>query len=696
MLRQHVAALRGIGPRKAEILADELGIVTIEDLIYFKPRCYLDRSSIKPIKDCFVNETVTVIGTIIEKRIVGRNRKFFEVSVSDDTDTLSGVFFGGHRYFDKLFNQGDQVSFSGKISFYKNKQMVHPEFDFLDAASSIQSINTGRIVPMYRSTEKLRGAGFDSRGFRRVISQAIELFSESIKEPLEESVLRRHNLVGLRDALKAVHFPRTMHEIDEARKRIAFNELFFLQYYLALSRRAIVEDIRESGEPMDLGVFNDALKMLPFTLTGDQSRALDEIKDDILSPVPMNRMLQGDVGSGKTVVALLSACVAEARRAQTAFMAPTEILASQHYHTARTVLGDGISMALLTGSTDKEERGRILRGLADGSIRLLIGTHALIQDAVRFKELGLIIIDEQHRFGVQQRGELREKGLRTDLLVMTATPIPRSLSLTLYGDLDLSVIRQKPADRIPVKTLALPLSRIDGVYRSLERYIGQGRQAYYVLPLIEESEKVDLKSATEVYRHLKEKIFPTRRVVLLHGRMKQDEKDRIMDDFNRGDIDILVTTTVIEVGIDVANATVIVIEHAERFGLSQLHQLRGRVGRSSLQSFCVLIYPDETQEESMMRIRVIVENSDGFAIAEEDLKIRGAGEMLGLKQHGRSGGFEFADLARDYELIVAAKKEAFDAASSLGNSRDMLESIRLNPETWMEGMRVTRILSILT
>jgi ATP-dependent DNA helicase RecG len=698
VLQESVGILKGIGPKRAAVLAEELGIETIEDLLYFRPRRYLDRSSIKAISDCFVNETVTVIGTIRHTRLAGRNRRFLEVTVDDGTDTVTGIFFGGVRYFQKIFNEGDQVCFSGKITFYKLKQMVHPDFDFFDASSntsSISAINTGRIVPLYRSSEGLGAAGFDSRGFRRIIRQAIDLYAESIPDPIEEPVLIRHNLIGLREALVAIHFPENSGMIESARKRIAFNELFFLQYYLALSRRAMGDASGKKARIYDSKIFRAVASRLPFSMTDDQKQALEQIQSDMLSPVPMNRMLQGDVGSGKTVVALLAACIAIGNGQQAALMAPTEILASQHYSTAREMLGEDVSVAILTGSTESDERLRVYRGLADGSIALVVGTHALIQAAVEFRDLGLIIIDEQHRFGVAQRAALRDKGYLSDLMVMTATPIPRSLSLTIYGDLDLSVIRQKPASRITVKTMSFPESRLPGVYRSIDRYIDQGRQVYYVLPLVEESEKVDLKSAKEVFEKLTGEIFPKRRIALLHGRMKQDEKDRVMGGFAGGTTDILVTTTVIEVGIDVANAAVIVIEHAERFGLSQLHQLRGRVGRGTHQSFCVLVYPDDIQEEARKRIEVVVANDDGFVIAEEDLKIRGAGEFLGVRQHGRESGFEFADLGTDYDIIMSAREEASSAAATLTNTADMLHGLG-SGSTALKGMRIKRILSILT
>ena len=677
MLDKKVSDLKGIGPRRAAVLYDELGIETIEDLLYFRPRKYLDRSTIKNIKDCFLNEEVTVIGTITGKWIRAAKRKFLEVQISDEADSISGIFFGGVNSFNRIFNVGEQVCFSGRISFYRTKQMVHPAFDFLDTNSSIQSIHTGRIIPLYRSSEKLGGVGLDSRGFRRIMRQIIDSQMGFVREIFDDAVVKRRNLMGMKDALMAVHFPEKIDDIERARKRIAFNELYFLHYYITSTRKSLARTQIKKKRLQDMTLLRSVISGLPYSLTDDQKRTLEEITGDMASPYPMNRMLQGDVGSGKTIVSLLAACTTIGSGAQVALMAPTEVLAAQHFRNFSAILQDNARVVLLTGSTRKSDKGRIYDDLAKGSIDIVIGTHALIQESLFFQDLGLIIIDEQHRFGVEQRGQLRSKGYAADLLVMTATPIPRTLTLTIFGDLDVSTIRQKPKNRLPVKTMSFPSSKIDGVYRSLEKYISQGRQVFYVLPLIDESEKIDLKSAIAVYEMLKNDVFPQFRVALLHGRMKQEEKEEVMSRYIAGSIDLLVTTTVIEVGIDVANATVIVVEHAERFGLSQLHQLRGRVGRGDHQSFCVLIYPDDIPEDAVRRIETIVGNDDGFAIAEADLRLRGAGEIIGLRQHGRKTGFEYADLSTDYELIIAAREEASAHVDSGGRSSDAIHDGRI-------------------
>jgi ATP-dependent DNA helicase RecG len=697
VLDDPITAVRGIGPKKAQLLAHEAGIETIEDLLYYVPRRYVDRSSFKLIKDCFVNDTVSVSGAIIGVAVAGRRRKYLEVEIDDGTDTLTGVFFAGIRYFAKIFKPGEHVIFSGKVNFYRKKQIVHPDFDFLDESSSVQSINTGRIVPLYRSTEPLKSSGFDSRGFRRAVRSALDSHLSCVKETIDAEILARHSLVGIREALYAVHFPDSIEQAGAARRRLAFNEIFFHQYYLSLARRYVRETGRKRRFTADDTQYRRFLSSLPFTLTKDQASAIEEIRKDIESEYPMNRLLQGDVGSGKTIVAMAAVLLSCGRKRQSAFMAPTEILARQHFAYFDRIAGSCMRMILLTGSTPRPEKERAYESIAAGAYDLVIGTHALIQEEVRFNNLGLIIIDEQHRFGVAQRSALAGKGEDADLLVMSATPIPRSLSLTVYGDLSVTSIRTLPSNRIPVKTMAFPESRLDGVYRSMEKYLSQGKQAYYVLPLIEDSDKVDLKSAVQAYEELKTKVFPGRRVELVHGRMKQDDRDSVMERFYAGAIDILVCTTVIEVGIDVPNAAVMVVEHAERFGLAQLHQLRGRVGRGTDQSFCILISPDDISDESRARIQTLVSTNDVFTIAEEDLKQRGAGELIGTKQHGHGAAFEFADLSADMDLVLYGREVA---ERLVGEIRDV-------PATWerfsnrkyaplLDGIRNKKLLTMLS
>ncbi|MBN1498047.1 MAG: ATP-dependent DNA helicase RecG [Spirochaetes bacterium] len=699
MLNDPTTVLRGVGPKKALILKEEAGIETIEDLLYYAPRRYVDRSHFKLIKDCFVNELVTISGTISDVRVVRRRKRMLEVVIDDGTDTCTGVFFGGIDYFLKLFTTGDTVIFSGKINFFRVKQITHPEFDFIENADDAthRAINTGRIIPLYRSTEKLKGYGLDSRGFRRIIKPALETYAHQVIETLPEEFLAAHSLPGLRESLYAIHFPDSFDHAERARKRLAFNEIFFHQYYLAISRRFIRETSNRPAAEINTDLFHELAASLPFKLTEDQKTAIEEIRRDMSSPFPMNRLLQGDVGSGKTVVAMAAALFANGLGVQTAIMAPTELLAQQHFNTFQRLIGNRLRTVLLIGGLSSADRRKAYDAIASGGADLVIGTHAIIQEEVRFKKLGLIVIDEQHRFGVEQRSALREKGDETDLLVMTATPIPRSLSLTLYGDLSVSSIRTMPADRIPVKTLAFPESRLSGVYNSIEKYISLGRQAYYVLPLVEDSDKLDLKSAIGVFEHLKNEIFINRRVELIHGRMKQPERDAIMERFKRGEIDILVSTTVIEVGIDVPNASIIVVEHAERFGLAQLHQLRGRVGRGSHQSFCILITPDDISDEARARIETIVSTTDGFIISEEDLRQRGAGELIGVRQHGHGAEFEFADLSVDIDLILHAREFAEQSVARIDDITRLWREFRNRKYgPLLDGIRNKRILSILS
>lgn len=732
MLNDALTTLKGIGPKKAQILRQEAGIETVEDLLYYIPRKYVDRSYFKLIKDCFVNDLVTVSGTIRNINFSGRRKKFLEVEIDDGTDTITGVFFGGVRYFVKIFSVGDYVIFSGKINFYKKKQIVHPDFDFIDESpvsaqklvsdlnvrppsaggqqkvhtdfeqlqssnTSIQPINTGRIIPLYRSTEGLKSMGFDSRGFRRIIKAALDAWLPHVAETMEADVLERLSLMGITEALHAIHFPDSFEQAEQARKRLAFNEIFFHQYYISLSRRYIRETERKTRSDIDEARYRKFISSLPFELTADQLAAVGDIRRDIASPSPMNRLLQGDVGSGKTIVAMAAVLMEVGRGHQATLMAPTEILAHQHFLNFQKYIGGDVRMVLLTGSLTRKEKQNAYAMISSGAVDLVIGTHAVIQEEVSFRELGLIVIDEQHRFGVEQRAVLREKGEDADLLVMTATPIPRSLSLTLYGDLAITSIRTMPANRLPVNTMAFAGARLKGVYNSIEKYVAQGRQVYYVLPLIEDSDKIDLKSAVKVYEHLKKEAFPELRVELLHGRMKQDERDSIMSRFKNGAIDILVCTTVIEVGIDVPNASIIVIEHAERFGLSQLHQLRGRVGRGQHQSFCILITPDDVPEESRIRIETIVSTNDGFTISEEDLKQRGAGELIGVRQHGHGGTFEFIDLSLDMDLILYAREVAERSVAGIDDIPSLWIQFRNKKYIpLLDGIRNKKILSILS
>jgi len=695
LLNSPVTSVHGIGPVKGEILKTEAGIETVEDLLYYVPRKYLDRSLIKRICDCFSGEEVTVAGNIISVNLIRRKKVFLQVDVSDGTDSMSAVFFGAAGFLHRMFHEGDYVLLSGKVNIIRQKQIVQPDFDFIDEGSEIKSINTGRIIPLYKSGNSLKKHGFDSRGLRRTTKAALEKYSSSIHETLPLSILNKYNLIKLDDALRGIHFPDSMEHAEKSRIRLAFNEIYFFQYYLLLQKKVNLKNIKLDRFPVTniLQPFIDTLK---FRLTNDQLNALNEIEQDLSAPYPMNRLLQGDVGSGKTIVALASTLIASGRGQQSALMVPTEILALQHFETASKVLPGNIRIRLITGSMSQKEKKIVNREISNGEADLVIGTHALIQAGINFKELGFIIIDEQHKFGVEQRGKLRIKGATPDLLVMTATPIPRSLSMTLYGDLDVSYIREKPADRLPVKTLAFPDSRLKGVYNSMRNYISHGRQIFYVLPIIEESEKIDLKSAVETFNYLKDVEFPNMSIALLHGRVPQDEKESIMNRFRSGGINILVSTTVIEVGIDIPNANVMIIEHAERFGLAQLHQLRGRVGRGEHQSFCILIHPDKISGDARERITIMTESDNGFIIAEKDLNLRGSGQLIGTRQHGFTD-FEFANLATDIDIIINARDEALETISAIPDIDKELDNIkhsRFNKQ--LKGLRHKRILALLS
>ena len=659
------------------------------------PRKYLDRSLIKRIVDCFSEEEVTVGGNIVSVKLIRRNKVFLQVDVSDGTDMISAVFFGAAGFLHKLFHEGEYILLSGRVSVIRNKQIIHPDFDFVDENSDFKSINTGRIIPLYRSTNSLKKSGFDSRGFRRIIKSAIEKYGLNISETLNEDVINKYSLIRIDDALKGIHFPDTMEHAEKSRIRLAFNEVYFFQYYLLLLKKVNRQRIsKERQQTAD--IIHSFIRTLPFRLTDDQLNVLGEIEKDLNSPFPMNRLLQGDVGSGKTVVAFASMLIAAGRGQQTALMVPTEILAQQHYETALKIFPDTVKVLLLTGSMTQKEKNRLYREISDGKADLIIGTHTLIQSGIVFKNLGYIIIDEQHRFGVEQRGRLRLKGESPDLLVMTATPIPRSLSMTLYGDLDISYIRSKPSNRLPVKTLAFPDSRLKGVYNSMRNYLLQGRQIFYVLPIIEESEKTDLKSAVETFNYLKNVIFTDMSVDLIHGKISQNEKENIMMRFRNGEINILVSTTVIEVGIDIPNANVMVIEHSERFGLAQLHQLRGRVGRGEHQSFCILVHPEKISDDAEERIKILTESDDGFIISEKDLQLRGSGQLIGTRQHGYSD-FEFTDLASDMDIIINARIEAEKTISEIPDIEEELNSIRNSRfNKQLKGLRHKRILSLLS
>lgn len=696
-LRTPVQYLKGVGPKLAARLASR-DIHTIEDLLYFLPKNYEDRRRFTAIRDLRLGETAVVKGEVILSGPVQfKRRRVFEALISDGTGILALKWFHFRETLLRdLFRPGKTVIVSGPVSRFGGRfEMVHPEVE--DPEDPSLELHIGRILPLYPTIE-----GVSPKVIRKIVRRAVEEHAEKLTSFIPHEILRRRRLLPLSEAVKALHFPPENADLQALagerslyHKSLAFDEFFFLELALGL-RRSQVKQASGIAFNTDSDLAKAFLAKLPFKLTRAQERALQEIKRDMSRPVPMNRLLQGDVGCGKTVVAFVAALIAIDNGYQVALMAPTEILAEQHYTSFRELCGlAGIEATLLTGGLPPSRKREIKQALALGHVQLVIGTHALFQGDVEFQRLGLVIIDEQHRFGVLQRAALREKakGVSPDTLVMTATPIPRTLALTVYGDLDVSIIDELPAGRKPVKTELFSAHSRGVVYEKVRTEIYKGHRAYVVLPLIEESEKLDLLSATEMAEQLQKEVFPEYEVGLLHGRMSPVEKERVMRAFKRGDIQILVSTTVIEVGVDVPEATVMVIEHAERFGLSQLHQLRGRVGRSERQSYCFLVAHEVSPgSEAWQRLKVLTETNDGFRIAEEDLKIRGPGEFLGTRQHGYLE-FRRADMIRDYDMLLAAREEAFrilEEDPALAKPEHQPLRLVLS-ERWAERLRLSEV-----
>ena len=649
---------KGIGPKRAELLR-RVTVETVEDLLTYFPRRYLDRSRVTKIRHLRVGEEVTVVGKILSGEVKRGRRKRFVLLVTDETGFIQCVWFHGISYISKALRAGETVAFSGKVTTYGGPQLVHPEYDKLSEEGEADPLHTGRIIPLYPSTEFLSRGGLDSRGFRWVLRSVLDRIKESLPETLSDGILQNQKLVSLPAALENIHFPQDWESFSQAQRRLKFEELFYLQLFLALQRKDREKENKGIAFHRIGERTRQFVEKLPFTLTQAQKRVLQELRADMEAERPMNRLLQGDVGSGKTVVALLAMLTAVENGYQAALMAPTEILAEQHFLTIHGELEDlGVRVGLLKGGQNASERKQVLEDLAEGGMDIAVGTHALIREGVVFKNLGFVVIDEQHRFGVMQRAVIRQKGYHPDVLVMTATPIPRTLALTLYGDLEVSVLDEMPEGRRPVLTVWRNEEKREAIYEFIGREVRRGRQVYIVYPLVEESEKLDLAAATEGYHALTKDVFPDFGVALLHGRMKGVEKEKVMRDFKAGKIDILVSTTVIEVGVDVPNATVMLVEHAERFGLTQLHQLRGRVGRGGEQSTCILLAQGFLSEEAKKRLETMVKTNDGFQIAEVDLQLRGPGELFGTRQHGALR-LKIADLVTDGRILGAAREEAF-------------------------------------
>lgn len=644
-----VRFLKGVGDRRAQALA-RLGVHTAGDLLYHVPRRYEDASTITPIASVSVGSDVTVIGRVISKGVLPTRRglRIFQAVIRDATGMIEASW-PGQPFLDRTIAKGDVLLLTGPCRFFHGRQLQPREYVNLGGEDSGNA--TGRVLAVYPATE-----GLSVRQIRGLVEQHLDDLLELVTEHLPEEVLSSARLPGLREALHDVHRPASLEQAERGRSRLAFDELFFVQL---LHRRANqLARVPRAGivfEPRRT-LTTKLRESLPFSLTSAQVRAIREIVGDMASPRRMHRLLQGDVGSGKTVVALFAALLAMENGFQAAIMAPTELLAEQHARSMTRLLEPlGVAPLLLIGSQSASARRAAEERLASGEPLLAVGTHALIQERTRFKRLGLIVIDEQHRFGVEQRQALRAKGESPDVLLMSATPIPRSLALTAYGDLDVSVLDERPPGRKPITTVLRPASARGRVLAFLDREIARGRQGYVVYPIIEESEKLAVKAATTMYEELASGVLKGRRLALLHGRVPADERDALMRRFHAGEIDVIVATTVIEVGIDVPNATVMIIEHPERFGLAQLHQLRGRVGRGAGESYCILLAGES--EELAERLRVLVDTEDGFEIARADLRLRGMGDLFGERQSGYPV-FRVADPLRDEALNERAREIA--------------------------------------
>ena len=682
ILQQDIMYLPGVGPHRKKLLGDELGITTFGDLLEYFPYKYVDRSKFYTVHELTGEMPfVQVVGRILsfESFEMGPRKTRVVAHFSDGTGVMDLVWFNYGKSIMTKYTIGKEYVVFGKPTVFNNRiQIGHPEIEEVapsnlpqlgeasaaesGAASSPQlgGQRGAGLRPYYNTTEKMKKMGLTSRAMERLTKTLVEKMKEPLPETLPSFVLQPHYLMGRDEALRAIHYPQNAKELERARVRLKFEELFFVQLnilrYASYQRHKYKGFIFQRIGP----VFNDFYKKnLPFELTGAQKRVMHEIRADLCSGRQMNRLLQGDVGSGKTLVALMSMLIAIDNGCQACIMAPTEILAEQHLQTIKAFLRDmPVRVELLTGIVKGKRRSEVLNGLLDGSVHILVGTHAIIEDTVQFHRLGLVVIDEQHRFGVAQRAKLWNKGdLVPHVLVMTATPIPRTLAMTLYGDLDVSVIDELPPGRKPIRTTHVFDSRITWLYDGMRKQILEGRQIYVVFPLIEESEKIDLKNLEQGFETLKE-AFPEFKLSKVHGKMKPADKEEEMARFVRGETQMLVATTVIEVGVNVPNASVMVILDAQRFGLSQLHQLRGRVGRGADQSYCILVTPYKLSEETRKRIDIMCETNDGFRIAEADLKLRGPGDLEGTQQSGMAFDLKIADIARDGQLVQMARDEA--------------------------------------
>ena len=644
--------IKGVGPKRSFTL-QKIGVHTVRDLLYLFPRRYEDRSHLASLDHLPVGEPITCRGEILQIKFKPiRGMPILEVLIGDEAGTLRVVWFN-QPYLRKLFQMGQQIICYGKVEVFKTStQMPNPEFEIADLPDE-ESAHMGRITPVYPLTE-----GLFQRSLRSILKEAVENHLETTAADYLPGDLRsKLDLLPLAQALREMHFPTSFEELNRARRRIVFDEFFSFELQLFLKVKAIRTQYQAPPLKGSAGLADEFRKSLPFQLTLSQESALRDLIKDLGLTIPMNRLLQGDVGCGKTVVAAFAFLLAERSGWQSAFLIPTEILAEQHYRTlSKTLEPLGIRVELLTKSTDTDKRERLIAELKQGKIPVVVGTHAILQEDIQFQRLGLVVIDEQHKFGVHQRSQLLQRTPRPHQLVMTATPIPRTLALTVYADLDISLIKDMPQGRKPIKTYWITRAKQPDIFEHMANRLRKGEQAYIVFPVIEETEKADLLAAKKEYERLRKTVFQKFKLGLVHGKIERSERESVMRAFSRGEIDILVATSVIEVGVDQPNATMMIIENAERFGLAQLHQLRGRIGRGSLESECFL-FGEPTSEEGKKRLRLLTKLSDGFQIADEDLKLRGQGDLWGTRQSGVPF-FRVAHPVFDEEILLQARHEA--------------------------------------
>jgi len=682
-----VQYLKGVGPRRSELF-EKLGVSTVQDVLFYFPRRYIDARSVTSITSLGVGEKTTIVGSILAKEVrrIRRGRQMLSMLITDGSGTIECMWFG-RTYLDRRFNNGDILLLVGKARYYQGMKFYPEEEEKLDIDSDELPLGEGKVFPVYGATQ-----GLHHKTIRRIIKGAVDAALDGLEETLPAHILESQNLPSLRWAVEKMHFPENSSEQESAKVRLAYEEFFFLELLLALRHRG-----RSSRRGISFEPSGDLVKQfhstLSFELTGTQERAVKRIYQYMHSSSPMNILLQGDVGSGKTVVALFAMMRALENGYQVALMAPTEVLAEQHARTIKRMMdGLGIKTVLLTGAVKGNDRDAVLREMAVEGPLVVIGTHALIQESVIFGKLGLVVVDEQHRFGVHQRVQLVEKGTNPDCMVMTATPIPRSLAMTLYGDLDVVILDELPPGRKEITTRIVSEKKREQVYSFIREKVRKGDQVFAIFPLVEMSDKLSLKDASQWHEKFKTEVFPEFRVHLVHGRMSHRDKEEAMRLFSAHELDILVSTTVVEVGIDVPEASIMVIEHAERFGLSQLHQLRGRIGRGTRKGYCILFTNEDAAGSSMIRLEAFCETTDGFRIAETDLKLRGPGELIGTKQHGIPA-FKVADLIEDYPLLERARTHAFE---TLKNDTELSrpENALLRSEIQkrhIEGLRLLRI-----